>query len=442
MAAQVGGVVITLIHGTWARRAEWTMPGSALSKHLRTTVPELRELANFEWSGSVLQRQRVDAACDFLRWHEDVRRRHPVAQHFVIAHSHGGNVALEAAMRDEQLRAALGGIICLSTPFLQYSEHVEIRHGALLAVATFGLGALGFAYVAPFISFWLVLPLLAIVLAFVWRLGIFRTVDEGSSAIRSLDLGESSEHHRALWGERPTNLHLLIVRSPGDEASSALGALQLLGWASIRLIRFTSRMLGPVIEPIVTRPLLAVVSFILAGLGTLIVAMFLFATVGVDLPSEMYEAGPAWIRERLPRWERANLEQIQRLLDLLLHPFVVADGLPADRVGGFWAIWGLCAFLATVGVAWHLLSLFVFGIAVVLYLLRLPFGFVEPFDIFDYAITAEACPPGEWTIVQASLYRRTSDLSHSEPYSQPAVLERISEWIAKVRGRAQFSWKP
>src|SRR5687767_1337167 len=93
-------IVVTLVHGTWGRKAKWTSRTSPLTTALRHGLPTLRKIYSFEWNGRNSNRARLEAA-QRLRWHhEHVTEAHEGAAHFIIAHSHGGNVALYAC-RDE-----------------------------------------------------------------------------------------------------------------------------------------------------------------------------------------------------------------------------------------------------------------------------------------------------------------------------------------------------
>src|SRR4051812_33993109 len=110
--------VVTTIHGTFAKRAVWTGPDSPLSQYLRTHVSGPVRIAPFEWSGRNSFEARSDAARRLREHLEAIARAEPDSRQFVVAHSHGGNVALLAA-GDGILTSPVAGIVCLSTPFLQ-----------------------------------------------------------------------------------------------------------------------------------------------------------------------------------------------------------------------------------------------------------------------------------------------------------------------------------
>lgn len=56
-------VLITLIHGTWARDAPWTQPTSELATALGKSLGDVR-FERFSWSGANSHRARCRAAAD------------------------------------------------------------------------------------------------------------------------------------------------------------------------------------------------------------------------------------------------------------------------------------------------------------------------------------------------------------------------------------------
>jgi hypothetical protein len=109
--------VITMIHGTFATHARWTLDNSPLCQALRDHLSRNLIIRRFSWSGANRNLDRLDASKQLAGMlHEDIRR-YPDAAHFIIAHSHGGNVALYA-LNDISLQSKLHGIICMNTPFI------------------------------------------------------------------------------------------------------------------------------------------------------------------------------------------------------------------------------------------------------------------------------------------------------------------------------------
>lgn len=112
----ISNVIITFIHGTWAREASWTKVTSPLAQELRGAFGDIH-FEQFLWSGSNSHRARWRAALDLRRHVLICSRKYEAEDHFLIGHSHGSNVALYA-LRDETVAACVRGVVCLSTPFI------------------------------------------------------------------------------------------------------------------------------------------------------------------------------------------------------------------------------------------------------------------------------------------------------------------------------------
>jgi pimeloyl-ACP methyl ester carboxylesterase len=107
-----GGSAVVLIHGTFARRAPWTLADSRLSQALRGVAQVVR----FDWSGANSMRSRRLAAEGLRTCIAELTAR-GVARIAIVAHSHGGNVALKACELPATA-ANVRAIVCLATPFI------------------------------------------------------------------------------------------------------------------------------------------------------------------------------------------------------------------------------------------------------------------------------------------------------------------------------------
>jgi hypothetical protein len=108
--------VIFLVHGTFAPFARWTKSDSPLCRHLQDRLRDAVFIRH-EWSGSFTQRARRRASDELREKLKESYKSHPGAHHYVIGHSHGGNIALYA-IDDEDQHAPLKGIVCINTPFI------------------------------------------------------------------------------------------------------------------------------------------------------------------------------------------------------------------------------------------------------------------------------------------------------------------------------------
>jgi pimeloyl-ACP methyl ester carboxylesterase len=109
--------IFVLVHGTWARRADWCKDDSDLCLALRQRFPSALFL-RLEWSGRNSARARHAASRRLVAELRDNHTRYPNAKNYIVAHSHGGNIGCYALRDAQELRRNIGGLICLSTPFL------------------------------------------------------------------------------------------------------------------------------------------------------------------------------------------------------------------------------------------------------------------------------------------------------------------------------------
>jgi len=140
-----------MIHGTFARNALWTSDGSKLCKALREKLCGEIVIRRFPWSGANRNSDRIEAGKKLADTLNENLDSYPDAAHFVIAHSHGGNLALYA-LHDSRLQERLSGIICMNTPFISASrrdaEQLFFGLGVLFIIAYGVWVASGFALIA------------------------------------------------------------------------------------------------------------------------------------------------------------------------------------------------------------------------------------------------------------------------------------------------------
>lgn len=109
--------VITLVHGTWAQDAEWPNENGPLARKLQESLGGRVLINRFGWSGGNSYWAREEAGKDLRQRLSRSVDQHRDAHHFVIAHSHGGNVALYA-LNEPRLAKSMSGLVTLATPFL------------------------------------------------------------------------------------------------------------------------------------------------------------------------------------------------------------------------------------------------------------------------------------------------------------------------------------
>jgi Alpha/beta hydrolase family len=148
---------IVLVHGTWARGlirafipswsrifgkgSYWFDRGSDFCEQLYKAQGDDVDvdIATFDWSGNNSVLDRAAAASELAAYLTSAMETQPGAQHVVIAHSHGGNVALRAMEYLGRERASRFLIVTLATPFIQlYRSYLSSQY--LLASVIIYLG--------------------------------------------------------------------------------------------------------------------------------------------------------------------------------------------------------------------------------------------------------------------------------------------------------------
>lgn len=395
-------VVVTLVHGTFAADSDWVNVGSPLHSALSAKFPECRILP-FHWSGRNSHRERV-AAGTLLR--DELLRRFemfPEALHYLIAHSHGGNVCLYA-LRDSEVVARCSGLACISTPFLHVKaietkwldECFQALWGIMFGVPLFCL--LGIRDRRFFTSLGEILSenifYAAMFVASVAVLWIVRPGGWLAGRIDRLVL----EVER---GGRLPNLegfNLCLISRTADEASGALAAGHFTSW----LTRHTWMWLALRARWIE----LDVVPVMLASPGRVIAAMFCLSMTSVALGLWLFDGNPPMAFE---------VFAVAVVVLILMAPSLPAYAFCGVAIAPAW----LAASIGMVTTG----GLELAGVA-----LRLD-------------VSPEATPPGSWLLhllpgndtprpefMDSYQVLIDSRLSHSA-YDDPRVCRLLCEWI-------------
>ncbi len=109
--------VVTLVHGTFAKNAGWIGDGSYFRESVDRSLGNGVKFRVLRWSGKNSQTSRIAASRQLRSYLKIGLSEYPDSAHFVVAHSHGGNV-LMYALKESSLQRRLSGCICLGTPFI------------------------------------------------------------------------------------------------------------------------------------------------------------------------------------------------------------------------------------------------------------------------------------------------------------------------------------
>jgi len=396
-------LVVTLVHGTWASKAAWLREDSLLCRSILAAFPEqVLRFVPFRWSGHNSVSARFRGAQTLAAKLDAMRRQWPEARHVLIGHSHGGFVALSAlrgATQDERIR----GVACLSTPFLMARVRPLSRLARVgLNVTPALLVAFGFGQIVvhsplgPIVDrhenlqgvFGLFVLVLA-ALAWYWTPRAVRALS--ARVFERMQLPELAPDR------------LFLVRAPGDEASAALGAAQILNFAVSRIWDRASAILDDTIR-----------------------------------------RGDLW------------LEAIGRIrwplhaLNVLLVAAAVSIAVVAQKTATTSIVFAV--LLGIAGVSWGLLlgeawgkfiGLLLLGVIaaplpVLLALLAFPFAPELAVVSLVLNVSAEATPAGVWTVRQLRSQPDpapdSATLMHSVAYQDAAAIAALIEWMqARIR---------
>jgi hypothetical protein len=395
--------VVTLIPGTWAGKAAWIRADSPLSSALTTAGCQV---VPFEWSHRNCHRARARAAVRLAEQLQGQINENPGARQWVVAHSHGGNIALHAVrcLRKSCADAPRVSTVTLATPFI-HARRRALSGPAVFVLAVLSAVVIGWAWTllahGPHWRDWPVFAVGALVATdalacmagacmhpgFRWR-GSLRwlgrrvnanpegwTFDVLGAVLRGefIRPGYRSELISSLHSPTVEPAGVLVVRAAGDEASMSLAAGQFLGWISA--------MLNPLLTKLLTSKWLWGV--IIAPLTILVAAALVTRSV-----------------------------------------------LPAERVVVYVSV--------VAGVAAAAVGVLAAAVVSVMLAAALPFGWDGPFLSIFASCSTEAAPPGQATILQlepfADAGRRM--LAHSGLYGSEAVISTI---VAHICGSPQAS---
>lgn len=402
--------VITLVHGTWARKAGWTRRGSPLCKALINKLGGDVEFTRTVWNGKNSITGRTEGAQRLIRRLRHQLLRVPEAKHFVIAHSHAGNIALYALREDPKLKQQIAGIACLATPFL---------HGAKR-----DLGPLG----QKGVSLGLFLLLFTIAVAVQLRFYPATNFLWFSSAVTLLFIGATVlliqwEKLAKGWLEQlklgmPEPDRLFIARLSGDEASAGMLTAQFLTSLTTRIV------------------------------STLAAHAARVERRGIERAKRL-----AWLSR--PAMVAVGLGYplffILRYLELV--PSVAGISGLLATAGVLFLLWQLNNLVVTIYQG--LIGLLTFGSSLAMSLVLLvPFGWRIAASNLFLNVTTEVTPPGMWAFRQFPIEEEATEhaspqgevgerieeppdlsappLRHSAVYEDRQVLERLAQWMTEV----------
>jgi hypothetical protein len=402
-----------LVHGTFAKSADWPSLSSALMK----LSHELGEDASFEsilWTGKNSISARQQAEGDIL---DKINGILSEAQGeyaglgenkiIVIAHSHGGSAVAYFMKRFPSYAKMVAGYIFLSTPFIAIRPRLNVTQlmGVLMffPVAT-ACGVIQ-ETIAPNVYFVDMVLQLSWQLTWLQSFALLLPLLIGGLLVGLTYRAEKKVDilvHGQTVDLPPANA--LFLRFSGDEAAAALSTVQFLSWAAAKLSNLLELLVYP---PIVSARWLR--KWIGATLGPLFVVSTYQMAVTI-LP---------YMREH------GIVETINTLLKAHL-----AGG---DVVG----IAKIFVVFITVLISPMLLIFLAIVVSVFasLALVLKGFGWAGFFEGFAVELAVEPVPRGSHLLVNLdwSLRENSSDgLVHSWGYSHPAAITEVERFVRRA----------
>ena len=364
------------------------------------TLPGLVLIERFQWSGKNSPKYRHLAAEQLADTLRVQKRDHPSAKHFVIGHSHGGNIALKAVESAKLFEDI--GIVCLSTPFFHVGRRIYGTGAELWAIS---LGAVILSVLMSIYIFSRLLPdwsNLGPLPGLFWMVVMFPVILVG---VRWMHLAETTAARLQL--SVPDIAKLLIIRSYGDEAAAGIGAFQFMSMLLTKLVQahvsflvmlccWIDALPGKLLDRLTDRSASLILSCWLAGIA-LVIAF---------LPKS------GWIISIV-------------VLAMLILPVVAfiwtVQALQILRFAPLLAVGALLPVALAI-MACAFLPLGIEGFASALF----------------YEVTVEPAPTGAWMLNQIAPVHPDlpADLMHSTTHFDPNALALLHGWILGNNGQA------
>jgi len=233
------GWIITLVHGTWGRgffkldkptkTPRWFEDGSDFREQVNKTLsywnlpPATFDVCKWSGSNSITARER--AARQLADQLNSQRRSSPGARQLVIAHSHGGNVAVRAIEYLEDSKHPVL-VTTLATPFIEIFPRVRTLLSTQYWFFVFNV-LLGIVFLLMITG--------VVHLSFFQMQGVFAALGFGAFAVEKLFNRARKKTKRARFsnqlvrytsheGLKQNKADILILRGIDDEATLSIAA--------------------------------------------------------------------------------------------------------------------------------------------------------------------------------------------------------------------------
>ncbi|MCX6899906.1 MAG: alpha/beta fold hydrolase [Verrucomicrobia bacterium] len=403
--------IVTLVHGTFAKNAAWTHESSPLAAALKERIPGEVRIEAVNWSGHNLHVSRYGAAQRLREHIKSLAKTFPGARQFIIAHSHGGNVAMYA-LNDGEVRKLVSGVVSLSTPFIMCRPR-RLPEDLLSPLIVL---------ISPFIFIFAGIWLRFRIPIQVWMVVLFGLAMGVQAVLSRIVLGHWKGGLQSIRQKLADSLaqpamssrELLIVRAPGDEASAALGASTFGLWLFGKLSG-----VGEQIHEFAAR--------VQRVLGSLKTERKVLGSVGCVLASALV----FYLGLNSEEWRTGHgMPMSSFLTGALLLLIGIAFWSPHEKADGLSAFdqWDLPFQVIYVALAMPCL--------LVCALFSAAFGHDVAFLVGFFEFSIETSPIGNFSVLSLSA-STAGGLWHSLPYSDKEAFEAIVKWINQGREPTQ-----
>jgi hypothetical protein len=419
--------IFILVHGTFARKAQWTNSDSPLCNRLRDAVGEHGQSAQFipiEWSGKNLGRDRLETAKSIVSKIKSSQARNPGEILFLIGHSHGGSAIAYFLKNFPDFREAVAGCAFLSTPFI--AQRIRPLWAELLTALASVAGMLIFVLTAVITAYlvakagWLdrkgiLQATIAFAACFVTgaSAAVWVWIKVGPSIRSSLHDSLVRRIAESETADIASAQHLFL-RASGDEAAAVLGTDQFIAWSVGKLVGFSSAVV------LHLRMALLKIYQWYAGRVVLTLASALFAlwlnalfliSFALSSPFEQF------VRDVF--WKNWHMDETDfGFAGVIIEWFVAV-------------LWPLFAFLFVGALVYSLILML--GLVTGTLTFRL-FGWMNYREAIFTDFSVEPVPYGQVNFVHIDWKDQgvdASGLSHSRTYLNPHALECLAGWVSK-----------
>jgi hypothetical protein len=261
---------ITVVHGTWPdglfrtllgrkRRTYWFDDGSSFFTRLSAELGDVpHRIKSLPWCGENSVYERDNAAQHLADDLSAEHNEHPQATQLVVAHSHGGNIALRALYylqkREGSLvygeESATPLVVTLATPFVEIHPADSGQRSFLVRLAPISAFVLPLSiFASPVLTSVVEHPsasavsLLAALLLSIGVLGAWGWYWMGRVAARQKQVESLSDATRL--GEVSSAQRLLVIRAVDDEAYLVMALGTILTYIFTTLIALMVMVVSP-----------------------------------------------------------------------------------------------------------------------------------------------------------------------------------------------------